>query len=62
MNLIEEIEAFPVNLNQQFDAAERRYKETKQPQSLKFTLTLTCPDMTELDGELRRLRKLGFKQ
>ena len=60
-NLIEEIETFPVNLNQQFDAAERRYKETKQPQSLKSTLTLKCPDMTELDGELRRLRKLGFK-
>ncbi len=60
-NVIEEIEAFPVGLNQQLDDAERRYTETKKPQSFKITVKLTCPDMTELDGELRRLRKLGFQ-
>jgi hypothetical protein len=60
-NVIEEIEAFPIDLNQQLDDAERRYEETKQPQSLEITLTLTCPDITELNGELRRLSELyGF--
>jgi hypothetical protein len=61
-NMIKEIEAYAVNLNRQLDDAERRYGETKQPQSLKFTLTLTLPDMTEIDDELHRLSdRLGFE-
>jgi hypothetical protein len=32
-------------------------KETKEPQSFKIILTHTCPDMTELNNELQRLRK-----
>lgn len=60
-NAIAEIEAFPVDLNQQIDDAERLYKETKQSQSLEFTFKLTCPDMTELNDEFLRLQNLGFK-
>jgi hypothetical protein len=57
-NVIDEIEAFPADLNQQANNAEKRYKETKEPQSFKTTLTLTCPDMTEFNNELHRLQKL----
>lgn len=57
-NAIEEIEAFDIDLNQQIDSTIRRYEESKQPQTLNITLTLTCPDMTELDGEFNRLKKL----
>ena len=60
-NAIEEIEAYAVNLNRQLDGAARQYEESKQPQPLEINLTLTCPDMTELESELRRLRNLGFK-
>jgi len=56
-NAIEEIEAFAINLNQQLDDAVQRHAESGQPLSLEIALTLTCPDMTEFDGELRRLRK-----
>jgi hypothetical protein len=56
-NVVEEIEAFAADVNQQLDDAIRRYEKSKQPQSLEFTLTLTCPDMTELNAEFRRLQK-----
>jgi hypothetical protein len=57
-NAIEEIEEFAANVNRQIDDAMRVHEETKQPQSLRITLTLTCPDMPELDDELRRLSEL----
>lgn len=56
-NVIEEIEAFAIKVNQQLDDAVGQYAKTQQPQSLEFTLTLTCPDMIELDNEFRRLQK-----
>ena len=56
-NAIEEIEAFAVNYKQQLDDDVRLHEESKQPQSRKITLTLTIPDMTEFNGELRRLKK-----
>jgi hypothetical protein len=57
-NAIEEIEEFAANINRQLDDAVRAHEETKQPQTLEITLTLTCPDLPELDGELRRLSEL----
>jgi len=61
LNMIEEIEAFSIDLNQKLNDAEQRYEETKQPQSVKITLTLTCPDLTEFHDEMNRLRKkFGF--
>lgn len=57
-NSIEEIEAFAVNLSQQLDDVVQRHEGSGQRQSLEITLTLTCPDMTELDGEFRRLNML----
>jgi len=60
-NMIDEIEGFAVDINQQIDGAERRHEETGQPQSLEFTFKLTCPDMTELNDEFCRLQKVWFK-
>jgi hypothetical protein len=61
-NAIEEIESFAVDCYQQIDSAVRRNEEFKQPQTLNLNLTLTCPDMTEFDGEFQRLQKLwGLK-
>jgi hypothetical protein len=57
-NAIEEIEAFAINLNKQIEGTVRRYEETKQPQTIHITLTLSCPDMSELDDEFNRLKKL----
>jgi hypothetical protein len=54
-NAIEEIEAYAVNLSRQLDDAARQYDESKQPQPLEINLILTCPDMTELESELRYL-------
>ena len=57
-NAIREIETFAVECNKQIEGAVRRYEESNQPQSLEITLMLTCPDTTELDSELDRLRNL----
>jgi hypothetical protein len=54
-NAIEEIEKFAIDYKQGIDDAMRQYEESKQPQSFEVTCTLTCPDMTELNGEIRRL-------
>jgi hypothetical protein len=55
-NAIEEIESFVANYNQKIEDTWRRHEATKQPQSLELTLKLTLPDLTELEGELDRLR------
>ena len=60
-NAIDEIEAFVVDINKQLDDAVRKHEETKQPQSLNFTLKLTIPDMTEFNNEFRRLQNIWFK-
>ncbi len=57
-NAIEELEAFAVNYEKGINCVIRRHEESKQPQSDGITCTLKCPDMTELDGEIRRLKKL----
>ncbi len=56
-NVIDEFEAFPAYINQRLDDAEKRYNETKEPQSILITLILTCPEMTEFEDELKRLQK-----
>ena len=56
-NVIDEFEAFPAYINQRLDDAEKRYNETKEPQSIQITLTLTCPEMMEFEDELKRLQK-----
>ncbi|MGA9098074.1 MAG: DUF4062 domain-containing protein, partial [Methanotrichaceae archaeon] len=55
-NAIEEMETFPINYRRKIDDALQQYEETKQSQSFKFTLTLTCPNNTELRNEISRLR------
>lgn len=61
-NVIAEIEAYAIDLNRQLDHVVRQYENTKQSQSLELILTLTCPDMTELEDEMRRLsEQMGFK-
>jgi hypothetical protein len=61
-NVIDEIEAYAIDLNRQLDNAVRQYENTKQSQSLELILTLTCPDMTELEDEMRRLsEQMGFE-
>ena len=54
-NVIAELEEFSVTLQQQLSEACQRYESTNEPQSLKITLELTCPDMSDLPDTLRRL-------
>jgi len=58
-NAIEKIEAFAVDHNQKISDAVRRYNETGQPQSVEINCTIPCPDMTELNAELWRLRLMS---
>ncbi|MGA2588182.1 MAG: DUF4062 domain-containing protein [Candidatus Aminicenantales bacterium] len=61
-NMIQEIETFSIDLRRRIGETVRRYEETKAPQSLEMTLTLTCPDLGDLGPELRRLAvQLGFE-
>lgn len=60
-NMIDDFEKFTINANQQVNDAVRRYEETKQPQSISINFVFSCPDMNELNDELDRLRKLGYK-
>lgn len=61
-NAIGELEAFAVEYKIGIDRAIRRYEESKQPQSYAITCTLTIPDMTEINDEISRLKKLwGLK-
>jgi hypothetical protein len=53
--VIAELEEFSVTLQQQLSEACQRYESTNEPQSLKITLELTCPDMSDLPDTLRRL-------
>jgi hypothetical protein len=57
-NIITEIEDFSSSLQQQLSEATRRYESTKELQSLKITLSVTCPDMSDYYDELRRIAKL----
>lgn len=57
-HLIGEFEDFSVDLHRSIAETVKRYEETKEPQSLEMTLTLTCPDLDELPVELRRLADL----
>lgn len=54
-NVIKEMEGFSTILQQQLSDAIRKYENTKEPQSIKINVTLTCPDMSELEFELRRI-------
>jgi hypothetical protein len=56
-NAIKEIEAFAIDSSQQINGVVRRYEESKQPQSIEIKCTLTCPDVTELNDEILRLKK-----
>jgi hypothetical protein len=60
-NAILELEGFSATCQEQIGGAVSRYERTKEPQSLAITLTMTCPDMTDLDEELDRLAsRLGI--
>lgn len=54
-NAIEEIEEYPIKINQQINDAERQFLETNKRQSVNLVLKLTMPDMTEFSNELDRL-------
>jgi len=54
-NIIAEIEEFSIILQQQLIEACQKYESTKEPQSLKITLRLTCPDMSDLPNAMKRL-------
>lgn len=57
-NIITEIEGFSATLQQQLSEAARRYESMKEQPHLEITLNVTCPDMSDLDDELRRIAKL----
>ena len=57
-NVIIEIEDFSSTLQQQLFEGIKKYESTKKFQTIKLTLTLTCPDPSELENELNRLKKL----
>lgn len=54
-NMITEFEQFASKVQRQLSNAVRRYEETKEPQSLEIFLSVTCPDMSDLHDEIRRI-------
>lgn len=54
-NVIAELEEFSVTLQQQLSESCQKYESTNEPQSLKITLSLTCPDMSDFPDSLQRL-------
>ena len=54
-NLISELEDLSQSLQAEVLNAVSKYEITKERQSVEITLKLTCPDMTDLDEELRKL-------
>lgn len=56
-NAVEEIEEYPIKINQQINDAERQFHETNERQSVNLVLKLTMPDRTEFSNELDRLKR-----
>jgi len=53
-NMISELEQFSCRI-QEIRNAILQYEKTKEPQTIDICLTLTCPDMSDLEIELQRL-------
>lgn len=54
-NVIVELEQFSEQCQREINDAASRYERTKEPQKIEIALKLTCPDMSDLQGELQRL-------
>jgi hypothetical protein len=57
-NVIDELEAFALDYKSGIDRIIQQYEESEKPQSCTITCKLTIPDMTEINGEISRLKKM----